>query len=86
MYHIPRATELSGNISFASTTYSGTSTTATRAPHYDSKELSSTTKAVIGSVTSCLAVAILISEYIVRFECKSFGISLSVGSSGCLFL
>jgi len=60
MYHIPRATELSGNTSFASTTYSGTSTTATRAPHYDSKELSSTTKAVIGSVTSCLAVAIIL--------------------------
>lgn len=40
------------------------STTATRTPHYGSKELSSTSKVAIASVTSCFGVAILASEYI----------------------
>lgn len=58
MYYMPRATEPLG-ASFASTS---TSATVTMVPNHSSKELSSTSKAIIGSVTSCLGVAILISE------------------------
>ena len=59
MYHIPRATDSLGS---TSTTYAGTSMTATIAPHHGSQEFSPTSRVVIASVSLCLGVAILISK------------------------